>query len=806
MKKSRNAFLKILLLTAMSVFIAVSSAFADAHVISVTMSPANPGFGDLVQVTVNYCAQLYNDEYIAIAFSSAAAKVSADLSGAGQVFVVSDRGIDVATSQPAPAPGGVIGYLANVQPGAVASDCSDCSSGAGKLFTQTYSVHVPPASSFPGCNITSLHLYVGMKDANLNAGDWAGRPACSCEPTPVTWTIGTIPKGFNISKRTEGVLQAQNDLVLYSIDYSYWNGQLKITDIVPGGGQLTLVSWGPLSMVGGTCTGPVIGATAGNFTWNLPDRTGQPGEATGTVWMLYKSNQNPPVAGTHYTNAAQGVMTGVTTQNVSATNTVGQAAITIEKAQSEDNPNYGDLITYYLTYNVNGYALVGYQPFDDIAGTYGNDGTPPSGAAVPGWAFAPQANTNGGWIVADPCNTGDDIITGHATAGNSFPSILYNNITNPNNMCSGIIETDVYIDPGAYEGADALVIIRSDGQINGNAYSLALSVDNNIGTNSSGHVGFQACGTAGPYVGCEWPLSNNCAIVTSDKWYRVKIQIDPANQYHFQAKVWAKGDPEPSAWGIDWTDPNGAANAATMSCSNGQTWKPGVAEQHGASGDVRDSYNNFIVYLPRTSANTVLWDTVPNNSNGDVTYVGQQGPHPYAGNASVVSWNLGNITNEGGTFTWWGTVNTCNPITNVSLINGAAPEVASISNKVIAQPYCAPVTGITKTANVVQAGMGDIITWTITYCNDGVGDIPNYVITDPMPSGMSFIGCTGGCIGGPPNVTWNIGLLPKGTCNQTVKWWGAVTAIPMNPFTKEEYFALVPDTKTLIAREILASR
>ena len=675
-------------ITVLFIISGFTMALADPMITSVTMVPANPTFGDAVQITVNYCAQLYNSAYIAVAFSSQAAKVSADLSGAGQVFVVSGAGVDVATSQPAPSPGGAIGWMANANPGGGVSDCTDCGANSGKSFTQVYNVHVPPASYFPGCNLSNIHLYVGMKDATLNSGDWAVRPACSCEPAPITWVIGTMAKGFNIADRTEGVIQNQNDLLLYSVDYSYWNGQLKITDIIPGNGELTLVSWGPQTIAGGTCSAPVIGSTAGNFTWNMADRTGLPGSAVGTVWMLFKSNQNAPVAGTHYTNATQGTMTGVSTWNASSTNTVGQAAMTIMQSQSESNPNYGDMLTYFLTYNVNGYALVGYQAFDDIAGTYGNDNTPPSGAAIPGWSFWPQANTNGGWTVADQCNTGDDVITGHAIAGNSFPNILYNGITNPNNMCSGILETDVYIDPAGYEGSDALVIIRGDGQANGNFYSLALSVDNFIGTNDTGHVGFQRCNSV---EGCEWPLSNNCCIVTSDKWYRVKIQIDPMNQYHFQAKVWAKGDPEPSGWGIDWTDPS--PNAVEDSCTNGQNWRPGLGEEHGASGDTRDSYNNFLVYLPRTSVNTILWDTVPNNSNNDITYVGQQGPHPYSGNSSVASWNLGNITNESGTFTWWGTVNTCGPITNVALINGAAPEVAAMSNQLVAFPVCVTQTG-----------------------------------------------------------------------------------------------------------------
>jgi uncharacterized repeat protein (TIGR01451 family) len=760
--------IKILLTSLFFLLIFSFTIMADAHVISVTMNPPNPQFGDQVQITVNYCSQLYNDEYIAIAISSAATKQNADLSGVGQVFVVSVQGIDVATSQPAPSPGGVIGWLANANPNGGTSNCTECSANQGKLFTQVYNVHIPPASYFPGCNNTLLHLFVGMKDANLNSGDWAGRPACSCEPSPISWTIGTLPKGFNISSSTEGVLQTQNDLVLYSIDFSYWNGPITITDSIPGAGQLTLVSFGPSSIAGGAVTGPAIGSTTGSFIWTLPDRTGLPGMASGTVWMLYSNNQNPPIPGTHYSNSAQGVMAGTATQNSSATNTVGQAAISIQKSQNESNPNYGDNITYYLSYNVNGDALVGYQPFDDItAGTYGNDGTPPSGTAIPGWSFVPQANTNGSWIISDQCNTGDKIITGHATAGNSYPQILFNNIINPNNMCAGILETDVYIDPGGYEGADAMVIIRSDGQANRNEYSLGLSVDSFIGTNSSGHVGFQRCNAA---EGCEWPLSNNCCIITSDKWYRVKIQIDPANQYHFSAKVWARGDPEPSVWGIDWTDPSPVA--AEDSCTNGQTWKPGVEEEHGASGDVRDSYNNFIIYLPRISASTTVWDTVPNASDGSIMYVGQQGPHPYTGNASVVSWNLGTLSNESGTFTWWGRVNTCNQITNDSWINGAAPEIAQKSNLVTANPVCPQVIGITKTANVASAAVGDPITWTIAYCNDGPGDILNCSIWDTLPPQMTFGGIVGGGTKVGNVITWNIGTLAKGTCNQSVSWWG----------------------------------
>ena len=104
-----------------------------------------------------------------------------------------------------------------------------------------------------------------------------------------------LPSEFNIRKRVEGVIQEQNDLVLFSVDYSYSNGRLTITDTIPSawGGDLALVSYGPTSFVsGGTVSGPPLGSTTGSFTWNLPDRTGVKGVAEGTVWML--TNLQPP--------------------------------------------------------------------------------------------------------------------------------------------------------------------------------------------------------------------------------------------------------------------------------------------------------------------------------------------------------------------------------------------------------------------------------------------------------------------------------------------------------------------------------
>src|SRR5665811_1931512 len=121
---------------------------------------------------------------------------------------------------------------------------------------------------------------------------------------------------------------------------------------------------------------------------------------------------------------------------------------------------------------------------------------------------------------------------------------------------------------------------------------------------------------------------------------------------------------------------------------------------------------------PRTSASTIVWDTVPNAvagaSDGSVIYTGEQGPYPGSQAGGVVKFTLGSITDEGGTFTWWGKVNSCNPITNESWIGGTG-EVPQKSNQVVANPVCQPITGITKTASGANpAGLEDVITWTLT--------------------------------------------------------------------------------------------
>ncbi len=65
-----------------------------------------------------------------------------------------------------------------------------------------------------------------------------------------------------------------------------------------------------------------------------------------------------------------------------------------------------------------------------------------------------------------------------------------------------------------------------------------------------------------------------------------------------------------------------------------------------------------------------------------------------------------------------------------------------------------------KAVNKTYAHPGDTITYTISYRNYSSVTATNVVITDPLPSGLSFYSATGGGTASGGSVTWNIGTVP----------------------------------------------
>jgi hypothetical protein len=106
-----------------AVIMTASFAFAGPpKIISVSMTPANPNFGDPVQITVVMCCNNYVNAYIDAAFSTSNTVQPAGT--AGQVFVIDANGVDVNdVSESTSAP---MGYLFQSSTGWGTGNCTDC--------------------------------------------------------------------------------------------------------------------------------------------------------------------------------------------------------------------------------------------------------------------------------------------------------------------------------------------------------------------------------------------------------------------------------------------------------------------------------------------------------------------------------------------------------------------------------------------------------------------------------------------------------------------------------------------------------
>jgi len=760
--------------------ISAASAFgAYPAVTSVTMSPPNPNFGDAVTITVQFCAKDGGgSNYIAIAISNNANREATGTGG--QVFVVDSNGLDSDIVNEA-------NNFAYTLPAVTSGTaCTNCGPASSYMGTASFTVNVPNSNMFPGCNVSNLYVHVVMKDSNMGTSEWTSLPACASNDSfPVSWAIPLLSPSFDLHKRVEGVIQAQNDLVLFSIDYDYANGPLTISDPLPGGGNLSLVSAGPTEFI---TTNPGTGASSGTLVWTLPDRTGQLGSATGTVWLLMQWNNPTVPSNTVITNTATGTMNS-NVQQASTNITTDQPAMNVIKSASSPQVNLGNNITYYLSYDINGDKLQDYRPFDDNAtGAYSPTG--PSTDVPAGWEAIPDGNGSGQygtWTISDACNTGDHIITGSVSSSAKYPALLLNDPggnTDNVQMCTGIVESDIMINPGSYPGSDALVILRSNGLsgANGYAYSLLLSIDT---APANAYLSIQKCGGGT----CSWNYDTSPAIqIVGNKWYRTKTWLTQSgNNYVFQSKVWPVGDPEPGSYQLTWTDTNAVTNA-NWNCSGTGTyndWRPGIGEQgNDSDGTTQDNYNNFIVYIPRVASNAYLFDTVP-------TGLIYGGSNP-AGtvNGSLVSWSLGNISDQSGSYTWWGAANTCGNITNTAGLDGDLPILPVFSNTVFTEVICpTPGIGLTKTASPTTVTLGGTVTFTLNFSNcSSLLTATGIYVWDTIPACVSVVNSGGGATVGSMLV-WGPFTLPPSASGMPIVWTGTVNCYPLNPFTQRDYFA-----------------
>lgn len=756
---------KIVIAVILAFFVPAIIFAGEPKIISVTMNPVNPGYGDLVTIEVTACVDKNFDNFIDLAISNSALRKS--VGSAGQVFVVSTAGVNVPMVNPNIA-ASEVGYLFAASAPAAVNDCTDCSGNINSYtVTRQYVLNMPSSSFYGSCGETGqLYLHAAMKQSNLAKGDWMGITTCSYSQA-ASWAQPVPVQNFTVAKNVEGTLQTAGDMLLYKVDYTYQNGAgFRIADNIPAG--FTLVSYGPTAIPGGSV------ASGSVMTWNFPSMAGQPGQKSGTVWMLLAWDG---IGAGPFTNTAIGSWAGAGAVNTSVTTVVGAAALKITKTQSRDQLQQNETMTYYMSYEISGYSLRSFNAFDDATGVYSG------GFAPPGWKSLAESGVHGTWMAEDPCSTGNKYITGSST---QYPGLILDDGNTANasdQFCEGMIVSDFMVGASTtFPGADAQILIRNNGQygVTGVSYGIVSSIDS---APSPGYFMLMKC--AG---GCSFPAGGMPSIgaPVAGKWYRVRIAVtNSGGGQIIKARIWARGDPEPGMWDINYTDPTALSDPAT-DCSGTGTWndwRPGVNEQSGDYDDVLDSYDNFTTYGPRLfSAAPYVHDDVP----AGMVYAGCDGCALSGGSPR---WTLPNTSFQSGSFTWWAMASACGTVSNQALINGGSDIY---SNWVTADVLCwsptftrtitptftatptftsTPVIDLMKSIDGGVFVGGDTITFTISYANNSASPFANYEILDTLPTYSDFIGSsplpdsvvpgTGG-YSNVTFVTWNIGNLPAG--------------------------------------------
>ncbi|MGH7441673.1 MAG: hypothetical protein ACREKE_03250, partial [bacterium] len=673
--------LTLALLLLLSFLLGMSAyARAASSITGISMSNPNPSSGQVVQVTVNYCADTGFNQYILIAVVPHSADPTINLCPvANETFLVyggyqnrtggtATDAVDTGTP-PNSTDAIVSGYELPTASGSQGA----CLPGQVAAM-ETFNVTMPPLIGGGSYDLVGsiADNYIACNSGIVTV---ASTPFTEAPPAPSI----SISKEANQLSTTEGVAGGQ---VLFTIYYTLNNdSNLTITDTIPAGATLDQIS------PGGTSSGA-------NLSWT-PVGTNPNGTVNGQVWFLVTLNNNDTVGQT-LDNTAHATSTsdpgGTASNQVSATVDGG---FTLTKSESATTASAGQDVTYTLNYTYTGSSLIFYDSYDNLPGgtaasIQGSDGTPYNLlGGTPAWTVA--ADSDGNQFLSNP-GDGD------------YPSLLR---SAPGLPCSDYtVQGNLMVDTDNQINQDATMIIQSDSAL-ANFYEIGISAD------------------AGPYnlfiqktvPGVPNPVQSYSGAdginISEGIWYTVVVQFAGAGV--IDAKVWQTGTPEPAAWQLTWTDPS------PLPCASGGNYVGWQAQQG-------DSYSDLSVYAPLTAQNTELYDTLPTG----LSFVSAANGGGYSAADNLVSWDLGALTpTVSSSVSWIGQVQGCMvaSITNSAQIE--ASNVSGVASNVVTLTVqaCTPTDTVTDTPT-------DTPTFTPTFTlTDSPTDTPTPTDTDtPTPT------------------------------------------------------------------------
>jgi uncharacterized repeat protein (TIGR01451 family) len=288
-------------------------------------------------------------------------------------------------------------------------------------------------------------------------------------------------------------------------------------------------------------------------------------------------------------------------------------------------------------------------------------------------------------------------------------------------------------------------------------------------------TGVPPCAVAAPTVTCDFGVMADGAA----KSVNVVANYAAAGAYVNSATVSANA-PD--------TDPNPANNTAAL------TTKVGSADLSITKTDAVTSYTpgqNYDYTLtvtnlgPDSATGVVVSDTLVGSSfvgcvtaTGTCTAVG-----------SVITWSLGTVANAvapTATLTVKPDPAKRDALANTATVTATNNElVAGNDSATDTEATAAPKVdlALAKTTTATAIHAGDTVTYTLTVTNAGPSTATGVVITDTLPTGLTFVSATGGGVAAGATVTWTLAssIAPLGTASVdlTVK----VADDQLDPFT-----------------------
>ncbi len=99
-----------------------------------------------------------------------------------------------------------------------------------------------------------------------------------------------------------------------------------------------------------------------------------------------------------------------------------------------------------------------------------------------------------------------------------------------------------------------------------------------------------------------------------------------------------------------------------------------------------------------------------------------------------------------------------------------------------------PDLAVTKTDGQINAQVGDVLTYTLSYTNEGAQVASGVVLEDRLPMGIEFISASDGGVFGGGTVAWNLGDLnpgESGTVTVSIRVWSAGTVLNTTTITDD---------------------